>query len=155
MSQSPGDTHISVPNVYSENGQCVNHETRCVARTRFLRPQSNPRSILPHSVSMERALDVYFRHFHRQPIWCVDRDTLFPYDTISEELACAILALTSCFLQELNQLHYSNRARSLIMLRIANGTVGLSTIESLCLLSFSFFLGKFNIICALQLADRC
>ena len=38
--------------------------------------------------------------------------------------------------------HYGDSARTLVMLRIANGTVELETIESLCLLSYSSFLGK-------------
>lgn len=39
---------------------------------------------------------------------------------------------------------YNVNAKRLIMLRIANGTVELSTIESLCLLSYSAFIGKIS-----------
>lgn len=41
-------------------------------------------------------------------------------------------------------IHYGDSARTLVMLRIANGTVELETIESLCLLSYSSFLGKLH-----------
>lgn len=37
--------------------------------------------------------------------------------------------------------HYGDTARTLVMLRIANGSVELETLESLCLLSYSSFLG--------------
>ena len=52
---------------------------------------------------------------------------------------------------------YSNTARTLVMLRVANGTVDLETIESLCLLAYSFFidgnafLGRFHLGFAFQL----
>lgn len=53
-----------------------------------------------------------------------------------------MLALTSRFLRDRSQTQkYGETARRLIMLRIANGTVELETIESLCLLSYSFFIG--------------
>jgi hypothetical protein len=39
---------------------------------------------------------------------------------------------------------YADSAKSLIMLRMANGTVELATIESLCLLAYSSFIGESN-----------
>lgn len=63
---------------------------------------------------------------------------------ISEELVCSIITLTSRFSQDHEEVQqYGDTARTLVMLRIANGTVELETIESLCLLSFSSFLGMF------------
>lgn len=41
------------------------------------------------------------------------------------------------------QIHGEN-AKTLIMLRIANGSVEITTIESLCLLSYSSFIGMFG-----------
>lgn len=59
-----------------------------------------------------------------------------------DELACSILALTLRFSENADQAKlYANNAKSLIMLRIANGTVDLATLESLCLLSYSSFIG--------------
>ncbi|EWZ33349.1 hypothetical protein FOCG_15681 [Fusarium oxysporum f. sp. radicis-lycopersici 26381] len=75
-----------------------------------------------------------------------------------DELACSILALTLRFSENGDQAKlYANNAKSLIMLRIANGTVDLATLESLCLLSYSSFidgnvhLGQFHLGLAHQL----
>lgn len=95
-------------------------------------PRSSPSAVIT-------AIDLYFLYCHRQPIWCFNRDEL---DDHSKELICSILALTSRFLRERAQLQrYGDAARRLVMLRIANGTVQLETIESLCLLSYSSFMG--------------
>ena len=61
---------------------------------------------------------------------------------LSEELICSIITLTSRFSQDRDEVQqYGDTARTLVMLRIANGTIELETIESLCLLSYSSFLG--------------
>jgi hypothetical protein len=88
------------------------------------------------------SINLYFKYIHRQPIWCFERDEVSDCGYLPEELACSILALTARFSEkrEQAQLHGEN-AKSLIMLRIANGTVDLTTIESLCLLSYSSFIG--------------
>lgn len=87
-------------------------------------------------------IDLYFRYCHRQPIWCFERGELGNLDCLPEELASSILALTSPFSEKRNQMQlYSSNAKTLIMLRIANGTVDIATIESLCLLSYASFLG--------------
>jgi hypothetical protein len=92
--------------------------------------------------SMVTGINLYFKYCHRQPIWCFEREELGDYGSIPEELACSILALTSRFLQKGDHVQlYGNNAKTLIMLRIANGTVDLTTIESLCLLSYSSFIG--------------
>lgn len=65
------------------------------------------------------------------------------YNRIPEELACSILALTSRFSERGNQMQiHGENAKTLVMLRIANGSVEITTIESLCLLSYSSFIGK-------------
>jgi hypothetical protein len=65
------------------------------------------------------------------------------YSRIPEELACSILALTSRYTDKRNQMQlFGENAKTLIMLRIANGTVEVTTIESMCLLSYSSFIGK-------------
>lgn len=88
------------------------------------------------------SLDVYFQRVHRQPIWCFDRQDLGCGTQVSEELRYSILELTARFSREHGPLRYGESARRLIMLRIANDKVGLETIESLCLLAYSAFLGK-------------
>lgn len=87
-------------------------------------------------------IGLYFKYCHRQPIWCFEREEVSDYDILPEELACSILVLTSRFSEKREHLQlYRDNAKNLVMLRIANGTVELTTIESLCLLSYSSFIG--------------
>ncbi|KAK5788957.1 hypothetical protein VI817_009915 [Penicillium citrinum] len=115
-------------------------------------------SKLHPSSRLTQAIELYFQYCHRQPIWCFDREEVKDPSYVSEELACSIITLTSRFSQERDEMiHYGDSARTLVMLRIANGTVELETIESLCLLSYSSFLdgniqlGRFHLGLALQL----
>ncbi|CAG7931971.1 unnamed protein product [Penicillium olsonii] len=112
----------------------------------------------PSSSAIAKAIDLYFEYCHRQPIWCFERDEVSDPSCLSEEIICCLLALTSRFSRDRDHLqHYGDSARSLIMLRMANGSVGLETIESLCLLSYSSFLdgnihlGRFHLGLALHL----
>lgn len=99
-------------------------------------------------------INLYFKFCHRQPIWCLEREDIEDYACIPEELAYSILALTSRFCDKRDQMQlYGNIAKTLIMLRIANGSVDLTTIESLCLLSYSSFIGKRNTL--LQYPKPC
>lgn len=96
-------------------------------------------NLRPDEAEMATGIALYFKYCHRQPIWVFERDELA---AVSEELACSIMALTSRFSRRRDHLQlYGNNAKTLIMLRIANGTVDLTTIESLCLLSYSSFMG--------------
>ncbi|KAJ5543610.1 transcriptional regulator family: Fungal Specific TF [Penicillium sp. DV-2018c] len=112
----------------------------------------------PSSSAIAKAIDLYFEYCHRQPIWCFEREEIADPTYLSEELVCSLLALTSRFSRDHDHLqHYGDSARSLIMLRMANGTVELETIESLCLLSYSsvldgnLHLGRFHLGLALHL----
>ncbi|PYH73216.1 putative C6 transcription factor [Aspergillus vadensis CBS 113365] len=114
----------------------------------------------PHSSPsvIARAINLYVEHCHRQPVWCFDFDGPGEPGSLPEELICSLLALTLRYLHEQEQgQHYADDARTLIMLRVANGTVELATIESLCLLSYSSFidgnthLGQFYLGLASQL----
>ncbi|KAJ5092975.1 hypothetical protein N7456_008836 [Penicillium angulare] len=107
---------------------------------------------------VSHSLELYFQYCHRQPIWCFDREEVKDPSYISEELVCSIITLTARFSQDRDEIQqYGDTARTLVMLRIANGTVELETIESLCLLSYSAFLdgnghlGRFHLGLALQL----
>lgn len=110
------------------------------------------------SPTVAKAVDSYFQYCHRQPIWCFDYEDLEGMGFLSKELVYSILALISRFSRAHDQVQfYASTARTLIMLRVANGTVDLETIESLCLLSYSFFtdgdvhLGQFHLGLAFQL----
>ncbi|KAF4976522.1 hypothetical protein FZEAL_6814 [Fusarium zealandicum] len=122
--------------------------------------QSDPdnSTLRPSQPDVGVGIALYFEYCHRQPIWCFEREEVSDYASIHDELACSILALTLRFSESRDQSSlYSNNAKSLIMLRIANGTVDLATIESLCLLSYSSFidgnvhLGQFHLGLAFQL----
>lgn len=119
---------------------------------------SESSNLRPCASDIAIGIGLYFKYCHRQPIWCFEREEVSDYASISEELACSILALTSRFSENRDQAQlHGNIAKSLIMLRIANGTVDLPTIESLCLLAYSAFmdgnvhLGQFNLGLAFQL----
>ncbi|GAB0145400.1 hypothetical protein EsHS_00005830 [Epichloe bromicola] len=114
--------------------------------------------VRPDSPTIALGIRLYFEFCHRQPIWCFERQEVGDVSLVTDELACSILAVTSRFSRRAEELQlYGDNARSLIMARIANGTVGLATIESLCLLSYSSFidgnvhLGQFHLGLALQL----
>lgn len=90
----------------------------------------------------KKAIDLYFKYCHRQPIWLFDRDELEDQGDLPDELVLSIQVLASRFSRDRDQWqHYGNNAKRLIMLRVASGTVELATIESLCLLSYSFLIG--------------
>ncbi|OAG44726.1 hypothetical protein AYO21_01216 [Fonsecaea monophora] len=105
---------------------------------------ANPR---PRPSDIAVGLDLYFKYCHKQPIWCFGREDIGDHSSLPEELACSILALTSRFPPKCDQMQrYGKNARSLIMLRIANGTVDLTTIEN-----GNMSLGQFHVGLAFQL----
>lgn len=108
----------------------------------ILAGMSGDESSIGASLRFSQAVEFYFQYCHRQPIWCFDREEVKDPSSVSEELVCSILTLTARFSQDRDEMqYYCDTARTLVMLRIANGSVGLETLESLCLLSYSFFLG--------------
>ncbi|KAF7125923.1 hypothetical protein CNMCM5793_002282 [Aspergillus hiratsukae] len=111
----------------------------------------------PSSLAIARAVDLYMKYCHRQPVWCFNFEEHGDLESLPEELICSIIALTARFSHDGEHgQHHADTAKSLIMLRIANGTVELSTIESLCLLAYSSFidgdmhLGRFHLGLAFQ-----
>jgi hypothetical protein len=125
-------------------GQCepLNHASAITC-------ESDDASLRPSPSEIAVGVRLYFQYCHRQPIWCFDREDVRDGSAIPEELACSILALTSRFLDNRSQLQFHGEtAKTLVMLRIANGTVGLGTMESLCLLSYSSFIGMPSVFCS-------
>ncbi|KAF4986879.1 hypothetical protein FDECE_15716 [Fusarium decemcellulare] len=123
-----------------------------------VKSDSESSALRPSPSDIAIGIALYFEYCHRQPIWCFERDEVSDYNSLHDELACSILALTLRFSEHRDQSQlYGNNAKSLIMLRIANGTVDLATLESLCLLSYSSFidgnvhLGQFHLGLAFQL----
>ncbi|OLN95469.1 hypothetical protein CCHL11_05169 [Colletotrichum chlorophyti] len=117
---------------------------------------NNPAAVVFDPDDMATGVNMYFKFCHRQPIWCFERDELGDYDSLPEELASSILALTYRFSEKRDHMQlYSSNAKTLIMLRIANGTVDITTIESLCLLSYSSFMDrKKRLFWSLQLLEQ-
>lgn len=94
-----------------------------------------------------RAIDFYFRHIHRQPLWLFGERPLLPSDT-SEELTYAMLALSMTYNTEdtpMDNLQspdsYNKIARRGVMLKIAEGRVTIRCAQALCLLAY------YNFIC--------
>lgn len=90
---------------------------------------------------------MYFKSIHRQPLYLFD-STCPVSSNSNEELLCVILALSTRYNSseftdtELQSPElYSNAARKLIMIKIADETVCLQTLQALCLLAF------FNLVC--------
>ncbi|KAH8172518.1 hypothetical protein LIA77_06773 [Sarocladium implicatum] len=87
------------------------------------------------------ALEVYFEHIHRQPLWLLDPDSAALVET-SEQLTCILLALgTACFSQKFTgsdlrpPSFYASRASSIAMLEVARQEVTLQTLQCLGLLA--------------------
>jgi hypothetical protein len=135
-------------------GETTNTSEKSYSGVRNTREQSYPTShpsaksesenssLRPSPSDIVVGIALYFEYCHRQPIWCFERDEVNDFASMHDELACSILALTLRFSENADQAKlYANNAKSLIMLRIANGTVDLTTLETLCLLSHSSFIG--------------
>lgn len=100
-------------------------------------------------------IDLYFQFCHRQPLWLFEREELSSEsspDDMAEELVFSLLALTirfstTTYFDSRSHKKFAQRygevARAHIMFRIAQGAVQMSTIQSLCLLAFANFTGKY------------
>jgi hypothetical protein len=115
-----------------------------VLSTSQIRPTNADRSGTSISSStVNAAFKTYFKYCHRQPVWLFDLNSEGDYSNMADEVSLAVVALAT----QLEPAHalfeqHLGDARRLIMSQIANGTVRLSTIEALCLLSLACFLGK-------------
>ncbi|CRK14736.1 hypothetical protein BN1723_010453 [Verticillium longisporum] len=111
-------------------------------------------NLRPGRSDMVNGINLYFKFCHRQPIWCFERDEVSDYGSLPEELACSILAVTSRFSQKCDHLHlYGNNAKTLIMLRIANGSAMLDT-ESVYLVRDAITERKKRLFWSLQLLEQ-
>lgn len=96
----------------------------------------------PGPSDITTGIRLYFDYCHRQPIWCFERDEIKDTGSVPEHLVCSILALTARFSHRKEALQrYGSSARQLIMHCVVNGTVDITVLESLCLLSYSSFIG--------------
>lgn len=89
-----------------------------------------------------QALEVYLEYHHKQPIWCFDTKDVDSCAELDSELRLAVLALTTQRnIDEAIPQEQLSQARSAVMQIIAQGTVKLSTLQALCLVSQASFLG--------------
>lgn len=107
--------------------------------------------LLPAKHSLTRAIEVYFSRCHRQPLWLFDQDRGVDSEGMAEEIALPILALALHYCPDLvtegsasssSPEVYADTARTLIMLRLANGRVSFFTLQGLCLLAWVNFIGE-------------
>lgn len=108
-----------------------------------------PFTLPPQDIVVE-CVDLYLKYCHKQPLWLFDEDDFLQPDLCSREVFFGILALAARYsdnpfftgrVQEMCA-EYAESARGLVMLQIAQGSVQLSTIQSLCLLALANFIGK-------------
>ncbi|EWY92139.1 hypothetical protein FOYG_09034 [Fusarium oxysporum NRRL 32931] len=93
------------------------------------------------AILSDKAIELYFKHVHRQPLWLFDREDLSRDGIKSEDIVLAVLASVSPHLSPCPEPPtYSAACRDAIMAGIARGAVQFSTIQSLCLLTLVNFL---------------
>ncbi|CAG7926862.1 unnamed protein product [Penicillium olsonii] len=117
-------------------------------------PPENGAQVIPFTLPPQNVVDesvsLYLRYCHKQPLWLFDEEDLLKPHDIPREAIFGILALASrysensFFAGRIDQmcLEYTESARGLVMLRIAQGNVQLSTIQSLCLLALANFISN-------------
>jgi hypothetical protein len=117
-------------------------------------PHASHSSLLPSRDAIAKAIELYFLCGHRQPVWLFDPPSKLNPEC-SEELLLTVLGLSVQYApndfaeaQMQTPSAYNDAARVLIMLKVANSTIDLATIQSLCLLTYS------NLVCGdVQLAS--
>lgn len=106
-------------------------------------------SLPPRDVVFD-VVQQYFTYCHRQPLWLFDDNDMSSLLRCSEELLFSLLSLAArysshAYFDGQHQIFahkYGEIARGLVMFRIAQGTVTLPTIQSLCLLALANFVGQ-------------
>lgn len=105
---------------------------------------------IPPKYIVTESISLYFQYCHKQPLWLFDPDGLSMPEGCRNEVIFGILALAlrysnNDFLHgRTDQLcrRYAEAACSLVMLRITQGTVDLSTMQSLCLIALAEYISK-------------
>ncbi|KAJ5630954.1 uncharacterized protein N7484_011054 [Penicillium longicatenatum] len=105
---------------------------------------------MPPKGIVAEGISLYFKYCHKQPLWLFDPDELSIPEACRSEVIFGILSLAlrysnNPFLEgRTDQMcrHYAEAARSYVMFRIAQGTVDLSTIKSLCLITLAEYIAN-------------
>ena len=107
-----------------------------------------PFSMPPKEVVAE-GIALYFQYCDKQPLWLFEPDDLLVPETCRSEVVFGILSLALRYSRNpfldgrTDQMcrQYAEAARSYAMLRVAQGTVNLSTIQSFCLIALAEYIG--------------
>jgi hypothetical protein len=117
-------------------------------------PDLEATSMLPFAMPpkdiVAEGIALYFQYCHKQPLWLFDPGDLLIPEKCRSEVVFGILSLALCysknpFLQGRTDRmcrQYAEAARSYAMFRVAQGTVNLSTMQSLCLIALAEYIGE-------------
>lgn len=105
---------------------------------------------MPPKDIVDESITLYFRYCHKQPLWLFDQSDLTRLEGCRDEVIFGILSLALRYSEnpslegQIDQMsrQYAENARNLIMLRISQGTVNISTMQSLCLIALAQYIGK-------------
>jgi hypothetical protein len=105
---------------------------------------------MPPKGIVAEGISLYFKYCHKQPLWLFEPDELSILEACRSEVIFGTLSLALRYSNNpllegrTDQMcrHYAEAARSYVMFRIAQGTVDLSTIKSLCLITLAEYIGR-------------
>lgn len=107
-------------------------------------------SAMPPKDIVAEGIALYFQYCHKQPLWLFDPDDLPIPEKCRCEVIFGILSLAlryssnPVFRGRIDQMcrQYAEAARSYAMLRLTEGTVNLSTIQSFCLFALAEYISE-------------
>ncbi|KAJ5980147.1 hypothetical protein N7481_007445 [Penicillium waksmanii] len=105
---------------------------------------------LPSKEIVSESIGLYFRYCHKQPLWLLDPEDLASPENCRNEVIFGILTLALRYSDNpllegrKDQMcrQYAESARGLVMFRIAQGSVDLSTMQSLCLIALAEYISN-------------
>ena len=114
-------------------------------------PDPNPLSFaIPPKDLVSEGISLYFQYCHKQPLWLFDMDGPFIPENHRSEVILSMLSLALRYSNNIlldgriDQIcrQYVDSACSSVMLRISQGSVDLSTLQSLCLIALAEYTGE-------------
>lgn len=105
---------------------------------------------MPPKDIVAEGIALYFQYCHKQPLWLFDPNDLLIPEKCRSEVIFGMLSLTlrysnnPFFRGRIDQMcrQYAEAARSYAMLRLTEGTVNLSTIQSFCLFALAEYISE-------------
>jgi hypothetical protein len=105
---------------------------------------------LPPKHIVTEGIALYFQYCHKQPLWLFDPGDLAIPENCRSEVVFGILSLALRYSNNpalegrVDQLcrQYAETARSYAMLRVGQGKVNLSTLQSFCLIAMAEYIGE-------------